>query len=81
MTTPPQPPAAPKPAQPEAAAKPAEAATNAQPEAVRTIADEQRERSEDLQAKGVEAVKAAQDQRGPERSTPPARAAQTKAAP
>jgi hypothetical protein len=66
---------------------------------VRTIADEQRERSEELQDKGVETAKAEQDERDPAdkprqvagvsnleggtpgRSTPPARAAQNKAAP
>jgi hypothetical protein len=65
----------------------------------RTIADEQRERSDKMQAEGVERVKARLDERDPnekprsvpgvhktaaseaERSTPPARAAQNKAAP
>jgi hypothetical protein len=69
MTTTPQPPAKPAaPAAPAAAptrppAAKAEAAKADPP--VRTIADEQRERSQMVQDKGVETVKAEQDQRAP----------------
>jgi hypothetical protein len=47
---------------------------------VRTAADEQRERSQDIQDKGVEAVKAAHDERDP-KDRPQAVAGVGKAAP
>jgi hypothetical protein len=42
-----------------------------EPERVRTIVDEQRERSEEMQRMGVEAWKAANDQRTPEQMPQP----------
>lgn len=43
--------------------EPEPAAKAPEPEAVQTIADEQRKRSEEIQAQGVEAFKAAHDDR------------------
>lgn len=94
MATQPQPPAKPAPTPPaQQPAKPAAKAAVDEP--VRTVADEQRERSEAMQAEGVEAFKARLDERPrsvpgagfrhaageAERSTPEARAAQHKASP
>jgi hypothetical protein len=60
MATQPQPPARPAPAPPApTAAKPPVA------EPVKTVAEEQRERSEAMQAQGVEAFKASHDERDP----------------
>jgi hypothetical protein len=67
MATQPKP-TAPKPKPPEPEDDQPEAAKPAAPSAepVRTIADEQRERSEEIQRQGVEAWKAAHDERGPD---------------
>jgi hypothetical protein len=69
MPTPPQP-ARPAPPQPAASPKtqPEPNGARAAPEPdppVKTIADEQRERSEEIQAEGVERYKAKRDERDP----------------
>lgn len=73
---------APRSAPPDSPAAQVEAASpEAQPDPpVRTAADEQRERSQDIEAKGVEAVKAAHDERDP-KDRPQAVAGVGKAAP
>jgi hypothetical protein len=66
MATTPHPPAKPEPKAKPPEPKPEPKAAKPEPDPpVRTAADEQRERSEELQAKGVETVKAEQDERDP----------------